>query len=624
MANGISHTFDAQNNYNYGNTFEAANKAPLIADRVWDTKADAQQFVDNPDSMAVEGLLLSVINDGKNNGVYFVEKVAWIAGEKGVLVKVGSDIVLDSEMSDESTNGVQNKVIKSYVDATDTKLQEDIDDINEWKSTFDEKIEITEDGVRIKGNLVVDGEVAAGGVGEEGTGGGGDIDLDGLVMGIKVSDKGNPIYPDENGIVDISDALNGGVVCDVSKDYVDEEIQKVADSLAQIESDLKETDKSISDEIERVSGDITKVENEISGISQSVADLNESVEGIEEDISTIEDTIIEQGDTLSSVNQWFLEVGQYFKKDDNGIFTDENIRSSGEISAGGVGEEGISLVSGVILSGGEDNIKYPDGSGILDLTNELVKAVNAMDIDKYATRTTFEETTTTITSNITTLSTTKANSDDVYTKEEVDDKLENVVLDLELIDYAKKDDLNALAERVTQTEEKNIEQDNSLNTIKNDLNAIEKWYNEVGSHIHKDEHGVYTTENFRSFGEISAGGVGTESEGGGGEGSTTLDGLMDVEIEDKDLDDFQSNSQVIGYDRQTGIWVNKVTMYKHPQSKAESEWNITHNLGKMPNVKVIDSTGALVHGTVVYDPSDLLNKLTISFGGAFSGTAYLD
>lgn len=578
MANGISHTFDAQNNYNYGNTFEAANKAPLIADRVWDTKADAQQFVDNPDSMAVEGLLLSVINDGENNGVYFVEKVAWIAGEKGVLVKVGSDIVLDSEMSDESTNGVQNKVIKSYVDATDTKLQEDIDDINKWKSTFDEKIEITEDGVRINGNLVVDGEVAAGGVGKEGTGGGGDVDLDGLVMGIKVSDEGNPIYPDENGIVDISDALNSGVVCDVSKDYVDEEIQKVADSLAQ----LKETDKSISDEIDRVSEDIKKVESDILGISQSVDDLNESVEGIEDDISTIEDTIIEQGEALSSVNQWFLEVGQYFKKDDKGIFTDENIRSSGEISAGGVGEEGISLVSGVILSGGEDDIQYPDSSGILDLTNELVKAVNAMDIDKYATRTTFEETTTTITSNITTLSTTKANSDDVYTKEEVDDKLENVVFDLELTDYAKKDDLNTLAGRVTQTEQKNIEQDNFLNTIKGGLGDIVKWYDKVAKHLDVEGETLHVDLNIATPKEVSAGGVGEEGE------------IIEGDV---------------------------YRMYHHKQTQPSAEWNIKHDLGKFPNVKIVDTLKQLCLGDVYYIDE---NNVTIKFGGAESGDAYLD
>ena len=132
---------------------------------------------------------------------------------------------------------------------------------------------------------------------------------------------------------------------------------------------------------------------------------------------------------------------------------------------------------------------------------------------------------------------------------------------------------------------------------------------------------IGTKYNFYSKGEISAGGVGTESEGGGGEGSSTLDGLMDVEIEDKDLDDFQSQSQVLGYNSQTGIWVNKVTMYHHKQTQPSAEWNIKHDLGKFPNVKIVDTLKQLCLGDVYYIDE---NNVTIKFGGAESGDAYLD
>lgn len=90
MANGKAHIFEAQNNYNYGNTFEAGNKAPIIADRIWDTKEDALGFVNDPESMAVPGLVLSVISDNDNNGVYWVKRAAGCNGAiTGELQKLG-------------------------------------------------------------------------------------------------------------------------------------------------------------------------------------------------------------------------------------------------------------------------------------------------------------------------------------------------------------------------------------------------------------------------------------------------------------------------------------------------------------------------------------------------------
>ena len=188
--------------------------------------------------------------------------------------------------------------------------------------------------------------------------------------------------------------------------------------------------------------------------------------------------------------------------------------------------------------------------------------------------------------------------------ESVEDDVQTEV-NVDLSEYAKKEEVETVAKDVVD-----------LGVTVEDLARL---LNDM--FYFKDEKTIETKYNFYSKGEISAGGVGTESEGGGGEGSSTLDGLMDVEIEDKDLDDFQSNSQVIGYDRQEGIWVNKVTMYHHKQTQPSAEWNIKHDLGKFPNVKIVDTLKQLCLGDVYYIDE---NNVTIKFGGAESGDAYLD
>lgn len=84
------HKTTAQVNYGWNLTWEATGKFPIIAKRIWKTLADAQGYVDDPDSTACEGLVLSVINDPtpSNNGVYFVQSIG-NGTTAGVLVKQG-------------------------------------------------------------------------------------------------------------------------------------------------------------------------------------------------------------------------------------------------------------------------------------------------------------------------------------------------------------------------------------------------------------------------------------------------------------------------------------------------------------------------------------------------------
>lgn len=61
--------------------------------------------------------------------------------------------------------------------------------------------------------------------------------------------------------------------------------------------------------------------------------------------------------------------------------------------------------------------------------------------------------------------------------------------------------------------------------------------------------------------------------------------------------------------------------YIHNQGTPATSWTITHNLGKYPNVNIVDSANTDVIGEIVYDS---LNQITVTFSAAFSGKAYLN
>ena len=60
--------------------------------------------------------------------------------------------------------------------------------------------------------------------------------------------------------------------------------------------------------------------------------------------------------------------------------------------------------------------------------------------------------------------------------------------------------------------------------------------------------------------------------------------------------------------------------YVYTQSVPASTWNITHGLGFIPNITVVDSGGTVVEGSYNY-PNN--NSVVLSFTGSFSGKAYL-
>ena len=61
--------------------------------------------------------------------------------------------------------------------------------------------------------------------------------------------------------------------------------------------------------------------------------------------------------------------------------------------------------------------------------------------------------------------------------------------------------------------------------------------------------------------------------------------------------------------------------FQFTQSLPSDTWVITHALNKYPSVVVVDSGGNVIVGGIEYDS---ISQITVTFGGAFSGKAYLN
>lgn len=85
------------NTFPTGLTYSRNTKAPLESNRLFDTLALAQAYVDNVDQNAYVGLTIAVIADGENNGLYYIEQIADENNTTGTLRKITSDFDQDIE-----------------------------------------------------------------------------------------------------------------------------------------------------------------------------------------------------------------------------------------------------------------------------------------------------------------------------------------------------------------------------------------------------------------------------------------------------------------------------------------------------------------------------------------------
>lgn len=93
------------------------------------------------------------------------------------------------------------------------------------------------------------------------------------------------------------------------------------------------------------------------------------------------------------------------------------------------------------------------------------------------------------------------------------------------------------------------------------------------------------------------------------------------------VDDVTSTSTTAALSANQGYILNNLINEKQDknfyftQTTASDTWIITHNLNKYPSATVIDSAGTEVVGNITYNS---LNQITITFSGAFKGSATLN
>ena len=126
-----------QSNLNWGESFRMAVKAPAIADRIFETYDNANEYIHDKFNSAIAGLNLSVIDDGEKNGTYFIDSIArtegyvddygnvYTAGEKELvmvrLTSLGGDRHINwTEQDPTSDTYVKNK--PHYTDNTQNKI----------------------------------------------------------------------------------------------------------------------------------------------------------------------------------------------------------------------------------------------------------------------------------------------------------------------------------------------------------------------------------------------------------------------------------------------------------------------------------------------------------------------
>lgn len=129
------YVFGKQINTGFPLTFKMSDKAPAIAKRIFDTLAHAQAYVDDVNDTAVPGLVLSVILDGENNGLYFVKEIA--EGEnKGVLERVGGK----AESENVSYDNTESKLLATNVQDAIDELKAEIKSITGESGSVQEQI----------------------------------------------------------------------------------------------------------------------------------------------------------------------------------------------------------------------------------------------------------------------------------------------------------------------------------------------------------------------------------------------------------------------------------------------------------------------------------------------------
>lgn len=112
--------------YNSPFTFYPARKFTLIGGQTWDTMSELLDFVNNPESTATPGSYVSVVNDGNNNGAYWIESVVTEDGGESKLVPLkggGGVTSIDFSLGSDKTNAISLKINDEIANITVDQLR---------------------------------------------------------------------------------------------------------------------------------------------------------------------------------------------------------------------------------------------------------------------------------------------------------------------------------------------------------------------------------------------------------------------------------------------------------------------------------------------------------------------
>lgn len=112
---------------------------------------------------------------------------------------------------------------------------------------------------------------------------------------------------------------------------------------------------------------------------------------------------------------------------------------------------------------------------------------------------------------------------------------------------------------------------------------------------------------------------GTSLLNGAGVPSPTLGIIGDFYLNTSNMNLYGPKTES-GWGNPTDLVGSQELGYVHIQEVASATWSITHGLGFVPNITVVDTAGTVVEGSYNYPNS---NTVVLTFVGGFSGRAYL-
>ena len=288
MSEQIGKKFDAQVDYGWGLSLKMTGKAPAISKRIFDKLSDAQNFTDDYNDSAIEGLILSVVSDGKNNGIYFVERIKKSAeDEPSKLIKVThNDKKLAVESYDEALELATVDNIGQVVYVKEESYYEDSDsDIIEFKPS---PYIIVGEKSLIK--LITNIEFE---------------NIENEVDNLKSNDE--KLQNEINYIKEILDYLDG------NDSYYSDKLDELQNKISDLEKNIQDTTDNLEESDRQIRVDIEDIKKQIitlfgadSDISEDLENLNISLLNLENNYNQFESKFVE---TNSKINTLEFQIG---------------------------------------------------------------------------------------------------------------------------------------------------------------------------------------------------------------------------------------------------------------------------------------------------------------------------